>query len=821
VTPPGLTTVDGSALPTGRMSKLAFLMSAILLIASVAVLAGIALIQQNADAYVGRAFGRIVAADRLSLSLQEGAPALPRAELARIAQLTARDSEQSRRVAAIGTALAKGDAGRQLAERQIVQFRQVERQRILAFRAGVAKRQNLALVAAALAVVAAFLSGGAATFALAARRARQLTRTASALSEAETKASRFDAFLRGIGEATPDMVFAKDAGRRFVYANPATLATLGLSWEELEGRTREELLEISGEGHSAADADRQVLETGQISTVEYRMTGADGVERLYRTTRFPLRGPGGEITGVAGLSIDTTHMFTAREALAKSEARYRAIANAFPAIVWASGPDGRRDFFSDRWHRFTGARPGESEGWGWLERVHPKDRRRVQERIYRDVETGEGHEIQYRLMGDGGSRWMLERAVPVHDESGAVLRWDGTCTDIQELVESRAEREAAIANLEAREAHLQSILDAVPDAMIVIDERGTIQEFSTTAEKQFGWSANEVIGRNVSCLMPDPYRSGHDGYLARYLATGERRIIGIGRVVVGERKDGTTFPMELAVGEMHSDERRYFTGFVRDLSERQAAERRFQDVQAELTHVSRLSAMGEMASALAHELNQPLSATANYVKGAARLLEHDPLDRDLIKEGLEMAGEQMYRAGDIIRRLRDFVAKGEAEKRLESLPKLLEEAGALAMVGTKDRRVNLRYQIHTRNDPVLVDRVQIQQVVLNLMRNAIEAMSDCPRRELVVAAEALPDDMVRVSVSDTGPGVSPDVAERLFQPFVTTKSSGMGVGLSISRTIVEAHGGRIWAEAGPRGGAVFNFTLRSVPAGEIAEIDDA
>jgi two-component system sensor kinase FixL len=373
------------------------------------------------------------------------------------------------------------------------------------------------------------------------------------------------------------------------------------------------------------------------------------------------------------------------------------------------------------------------------------------------------------------------------------------------------------ADLEAREAHLQSILDSVPDAMIVIDEHGVIQSFSAAAEKQFGWTPPEVIGRNVNMLMPNPYRDGHDGYLGRYLTTGERRIIGIGRVVVGERRDGSTFPMELSVGEMRSGERRFFTGFVRDLTERQDAERRFQDVQSELAHVSRLSAMGEMASALAHELNQPLSATANYVQGSLRLLSQEPIDLPLIREGLTVAGEQMFRAGDIIRRLRDFVAKGETERRIESLSKLLEEAGALAMVGAKDRGVRLRYSISTTTDTVLVDKVQIQQVVLNLMRNAVEAMAESPRRDLVVSAGPAPDDMVKVSVRDTGTGVSEDVAAQLFQPFVTTKHQGMGVGLSISRTIVEAHGGRIWVEPAPGGGAIFSFTLRAVNERELTE----
>ncbi|WP_414696194.1 sensor histidine kinase [Phenylobacterium sp.] len=386
---------------------------------------------------------------------------------------------------------------------------------------------------------------------------------------------------------------------------------------------------------------------------------------------------------------------------------------------------------------------------------------------------------------------------------------------------ARASRDttAALEHLEQREAHLQSILDTVPDAMILIDERGVMQSFSAAAERLFGLSAAEAIGQNVSVLMPNPYRDAHDSYLDRYMTTGERRIIGIGRVVVGLRRDGSTFPMELAVGEMRLGERRFFTGFVRDLTERQATERRLQDVQSELVHVGRLTAMGEMASALAHELNQPLSAVANYVKGSVRLLDQDPVDKAKVRHALTQAGEQALRAGQIIRRLRDFVGKGEAERRIESLPQLLEEAGALAMVGAKERGVRLRFAIDRKVDLVLADKVQIQQVVLNLMRNAIDAMEDSTRRDLLVAARPAPEDMVEVSVTDTGPGISAEIADQLFQPFITTKQQGMGVGLSISRTIVEAHGGHIWVEPNPAGGAIFRFTLMAAPEGELTDVE--
>jgi two-component system, LuxR family, sensor kinase FixL len=359
------------------------------------------------------------------------------------------------------------------------------------------------------------------------------------------------------------------------------------------------------------------------------------------------------------------------------------------------------------------------------------------------------------------------------------------------------------------EAYLRSVLDTVPDAIIVIDETGVIQSFSSAAEKQFGWTAEEIIGRNVKSLMPQPYRNGHDGYLEHYRTTGERRIIGIGRIVVGERKDGSTFPMELAVGEMRSSGERFFTGFVRDLTERQDTQTRMQELQSELMHISRLTALGEMASTLAHELNQPLSAIANYLSGGRKLLERETPDMVRAAEAMEKAADQALRAGQIIRRLREFVSRGESDREIESLSKLVEEASALALIGAKELGVRVSYSFDPRVDLVLADKVQIQQVILNLIRNAIDAMMTSPTRALKITTEAADrDGLARVSVADTGPGLSPEIAERLFQPFMTTKAQGMGVGLSISRTIVEAHGGRIWVETNANGGATFHFTLR-------------
>jgi two-component system, LuxR family, sensor kinase FixL len=374
--------------------------------------------------------------------------------------------------------------------------------------------------------------------------------------------------------------------------------------------------------------------------------------------------------------------------------------------------------------------------------------------------------------------------------------------------EEFADREAA---LQAAQARLRSILETVPDAMIIIDQRGNVESLSMTAERLFGYEAGEVVGRNVKMLMPAPHREQHDGYLGRYLKTGERRIIGIGRVVVGRRKDGTTFPMHLTVGELRSDHGHYFTGFIRDLTDQQVTESRLNELQSEVTHMSRFTALGEMASTLAHEINQPLTAISNYLKGCQRLLERMEGEQALVlRTAVGKAADQALRAGQIIRRLRDFVARGESERRIESLPKLVEDASTLALIGARENGVEVSFRLDATADLVFADRIQIQQVLVNLIRNAIEVMAESPnRRELEIATAANTDETVEVSVADTGRGLAPEVAAHLFQPFVTTKRRGMGLGLSICRTIVEAHGGRIRVDARPGGGTIFRFTLRA------------
>jgi two-component system, LuxR family, sensor kinase FixL len=381
-------------------------------------------------------------------------------------------------------------------------------------------------------------------------------------------------------------------------------------------------------------------------------------------------------------------------------------------------------------------------------------------------------------------------------------------TSLDRALNKRSAQLIGATDVEAREALLRSIIATVPDAMIVVDDHGTILSFSAAAETMFGYAEAEIVGQNVRELMPSPDRDRHDGYMHAYLTTGVRKIIGIGRITVGQRRDGSTFPMELAIGEAKTDHSRVFTGFIRDLTRRQEADVRLEELQAELAHVSRVSAMGTMATSLAHELNQPLTAIANYVEAARDLLaDAEHMHIEIVREALDDAAKQAVRAGQIVRRLRDFIARGESEKRIESLRALINEANALALIGIKELGIDVRTTIDPRVDKVLVDRVQVQQVLVNLIRNAIEALAHSEARHLSIDAVPNGDDMVQVSVVDSGPGLDTEVASRLFEPFVSTKVGGMGLGLSICQTIVEAHGGRIWLDLPKGGGTAFRFTL--------------
>lgn len=357
---------------------------------------------------------------------------------------------------------------------------------------------------------------------------------------------------------------------------------------------------------------------------------------------------------------------------------------------------------------------------------------------------------------------------------------------------------------------LHALIDTVPDAMVVIDDRGRIISFSKGAERMFGYSEGEVLSENVSMLMPSPDREQHDGYLRHYRDTGEKRIIGIGRVSTARRRDGATFPIHLAVGEITLRDEQAYVGFIRDLTESRKTERMLHHLQDELAHTSRITSMGTLAASIAHELNQPLTAVTNYTQAARDLLDDPtPENISLIRDALEETAREALRAGQIVHGLREFVSPGETVRQIASLRRLVKETTVLALLDVSVRNTDFVTRLDPNCDAVLVDPVQVQQLLLNLMRNALDAMAELPNKRLTIGSAPDKDGMVRITVSDSGPGISPEIARRLFQPFVSTKDSGMGLGLSICHTIVTSHEGRIWTETSDLGGAALNFTLPS------------
>lgn len=368
---------------------------------------------------------------------------------------------------------------------------------------------------------------------------------------------------------------------------------------------------------------------------------------------------------------------------------------------------------------------------------------------------------------------------------------------------------------------LDLVLRTAPVAIVTASADGSIRSFSPAAETMFGRAESDAVGRNLSILMSGTHAARHDDYMRRYLETGEARIIGVGREVPAVRASGEAFTVDLAVGELKTADDHIFTGFLRDASERAAAVARARKLQFELDKVARIQIIGEMATALAHELNQPLSAVSNFARAAALALDGER-DVEKARGYVERVADQANRAGEILRRMRRLVDRGVADLRPDDVNEIVREAVRASETDVGPAHAVVRLDLAPDLPKVLADRIQIQQVVINLIRNAQDAMED---RSTTVAtgraasvgliemrAQPADFDMVLVTVSDTGAGVEPELLEKMFEPLYTTKPDGAGVGLAVCRSIIHAHGGRIWAENNDHGGVDVHFTLRTAAA---------
>jgi len=371
------------------------------------------------------------------------------------------------------------------------------------------------------------------------------------------------------------------------------------------------------------------------------------------------------------------------------------------------------------------------------------------------------------------------------------------------------------------ESRFNALLDAAVDAIVLINSRGEVTRFNLAAEKMFGYRESEVRGRNVSMLMPEPYQAQHDGYLDRYARTGERRIIGIGREVTALRKDGTTFPIDLSVGEFQTaahgpdsgqraeDEtpEHGFVGIIRDLTERRAQTREAEELRGRLTHVGRIGILGEMVSGIAHEVNQPLTAISNYASACRRMINAGAISGAELSGALEKIGAQAERAGQVIRGLRALVRRRDEVREPLDCNKLIRDVSRLVDFEMRQAGYRLVLDLAEPLPDAVGDAVQIQQIVLNLVRNALDAMLERATSDVIEVTTSAADGFVEIRVRDSGPGISAAIAERLFEPFFTTKPQGIGLGLSICQSIITAHGGQMTAETAPGGGAQFRVRV--------------
>lgn len=369
-------------------------------------------------------------------------------------------------------------------------------------------------------------------------------------------------------------------------------------------------------------------------------------------------------------------------------------------------------------------------------------------------------------------------------------------------------------------------MDAAVDAIVLMDHRGVVSAFNRSAERLFGYASAEVLGQNVKMLMPERYRSSHDDYLERYAATRIPHIIGVGREVEAQRKDGSVFPAFLSVGQVADSDPPRFVGLIRDVTterqaratlqaERDRAEARHSEEEAarhlqdRMTHVARMATMGEMAAGIAHELNQPLSAIATYARACDRFLSAAEPDLEETRSSVREIAFEAHRAGDIIRRLRQIVSSGPSEHADVDLNALIEDLAVLARADARVHQVQLEFELSAGLAQVRGDPAQLQQMVLSLVRNAIEALGTTASadRRVTIRTAAVQDSHVELTVCDNGPGVAPEIIDKLFTPFVTTKAQGTGLGLSISNTIARTHGGSLGHRPQSRSGACFFVRL--------------
>ncbi|HKZ08101.1 MAG TPA: PAS domain S-box protein [Methylomirabilota bacterium] len=539
--------------------------------------------------------------------------------------------------------------------------------------------------------------------------------------------------------------------------------------------------------------EASVREGGELD-VEYRILLADGAERWISTRGRYDGGGSSPATHWSGASVDITARKLGEERLLESELRFRTVADSAPVLIWMAGLDKGCTFFNKPWLDFTGRTAEQEMGDGWTAGVHPEDLTSCVNG-YRDAfDARRPFVLEFRLRRhDGEYRRVSDHGVPRYDAQGRFAGYIGSCEDITERL--RAEEK------------FRQVFEAAPSAMIMADEGGRIVLANAQAEKLFGYSREELGRQSIHALVPLPLERRPSMWREELDQAPESRAMEAGRNVVARRKDGAEVPVEVGLSPVVTEQGVFVVASAIDISERRRAELEAESLRRDLAHISRVTTMGELTAAIVHELSQPLTAIRTNAQAGLRLLASGKRDARELEEILEDIVAADARAGQVIQQMRALFKKGESERRPLLLNNLVHDVISLVAGDAFSRSVSVSLDLAPRLASVLGDRVQLQQVLLNLVMNAFDAMRDCGGGRMTVRTRALSDRWVQLDVADTGLGIPADKVEAIFEPFVSTKPTGMGMGLSVSRTIVRAHGGRIWAENDPEGGAVIHVAL--------------
>jgi two-component system sensor kinase FixL len=644
---------------------------------------------------------------------------------------------------------------------------------------------------------------------------RASSASADGIAALEAENARLEAELARLRESERMYRFSAELAARLVWSADADGRMLFLDspFVALTGMSAEEGLATGWFGvlhpddrESTRALWRHSLSSGEAYLADFRVRRADGTYRMTRSRGIAVRGENGAIRRWYGTTEDIEDEILTEQArreaverLRESEQMHRITLEMSQQIAWTADADGGGLVLSDRYRELTGASGDDQES---REMLHPDDRDAVTAAWTESVASGKPFNVRTRLkMRDGSYRFMRVRASPQRDEDGAILRWYGVTEDIHD------QEQAEIAQRDVEERYrlaAQATNDAIWDHDFV---DGNI-EWSDNMAAILG-AAAAPPGRTPASWWEERIHPDEMLSLVKSLTDAiegdAHRWSGTYRL----RRDDGSYADVLDRGFIirDADGRAVrAVGAMSDLTERHRAEAEIRRMQAELIHVSRLSAMGTMASTLAHELNQPLAALSNFISGTKRIADNPDVPRSVLVDALDGAEAAALRAGEILRRLRDMVSRGKVSVGAEHLPQLIEEACVLAFVDQHALGIRHRLDLDPNAAWVRVDRIQIQQVLINLVRNAVEAMAGSDVREVVIATRVA-GNMVEVEVADSGAGIADEHLGSLFSEFMTTKSGGMGLGLPISRTIIEAHGGEIRAENRGDGGASFLFTL--------------